>query len=129
MTEIRSIGVIRGQRFPLEQTYAMKHPTKVVPVAAVVTALSTIACCLPLTLTGAVGIASLSVAAALLGNWLLGLSLLFLAIGVSQLYRVRGSCRQPSRSSIAILGLAAIVVLGVLLFPQPIAVVLADLFR
>ncbi|PYS50377.1 MAG: hypothetical protein DMG13_21110 [Acidobacteria bacterium] len=104
----------------------MKHSTKVLPVAAAVTVLSTIACCLPL---GAFGIATLSIAVALLGNWLVGLSLLFLAVGLFQLYRATGACRKQSRSSIAILGLAAIIVLGVLLFPQPIAVLVADLFR
>ena len=43
----------------------MKHSTKVLPVAAAVTVLSTIACCLPL---GAFGIATLSIAVALLGQ-------------------------------------------------------------
>ena len=104
----------------------MKPSTKVMPVAAVVTALSTLACCLSLSLTAAAGIASLRIA--IERNWLVGISTIFLAVGLFQLYRFKRNCRKSSRSGIVVFVLAAIIVLGVSLFPQAIAVVLADLF-
>ena len=107
----------------------MKPSTKVMPVAAAVTALSTLACCLPLSLTAAVGIASLSIAIEPFRNWLVGISTIFLAIGLFQLYRFKRNCRKSSRTGIVVFVLAAIIVLGVSLFPQAIAVVLADLFQ
>ena len=124
-------GTWQAQRRGIRSSegFSMKHSAKVMPVAAAVTALFTLACCLPLSLTGAAGIAALSIAVPLLRDWLIGLSLLFLAVGVFQLYRDGGACRKRSRSSIAIFGLAAIIVLGVSLFPQAIAVLLADLFQ
>jgi len=106
----------------------MKPPTRAMPVAAAFTALSTLACCLPLGLSAAIGIASLGVMLEPYRGWLVGISLLFLAIGIFQLYRFKRTCRKNSRSGIVVMVVAVIVVGGVSLFPQVIAVVLADLF-
>jgi len=106
----------------------MKPSTKVMPVAAAVTALSTLACCLPLSLTAAVGIATLSVVIEPFRNWLVGISTIFLAVGLFQLYRFQRTCRKSNRSGIVVFVLAAIIVLSVSLFPQVIAIALADLF-
>jgi hypothetical protein len=106
----------------------MKPSTKVMPLAAAITALSTLACCLPLSLTAAAGIASVSIAIEPFRNWLVSISLILLAVGLFQLYRFKRTCRKSSLSGIAVFVLAAIIVLGVSLFPQAIAVVLADLF-
>jgi hypothetical protein len=54
----------------------MKHSTKVMPVAAAVTALSTIACCLPISLTTALGLAGLSMVMVPMPKWFMGLSML-----------------------------------------------------
>jgi hypothetical protein len=106
----------------------MKPSTKVMPVAAAFTALSTLACCLPLSLSAAVGIASLGIALEPYRGWLIGVSMVLFGIGVFQLYRFRRTCRQNSLSGIVVVVMAGIVVVGVSLFPQVIAVVLADLF-
>ena len=98
------------------------------PLAAAVTALSTLACCLPISLTAAIGIAGLSLAVEPFRNWLVIIAFGFLSIGLVQLYRFKRSCRQIAQSEIVLFGLAAIIVLGVSLFPQAIAVVMADLF-
>ena len=109
---------------------AMKanNPPKLMPVAATVTALSTLACCLPLTLSAAVGLAGLSVAIEPYRHWFVILSVFLLAVGVFQLYRFKRTCRKSSRSGIIVFSVASIIVLGVSLFPQVIAVVLAGLF-
>jgi len=57
------------------------------PLAAAITALSTLACCLPLSLSAAVGIATLGVVFERYRGGLIAISILFLAIGVFQLYR------------------------------------------
>jgi len=106
----------------------MKPTTKVMPVAAAFTALSTLACCLPLSLSAVIGIASLGVILEPYRGWLVEISLVFLAIGAFQLCRFKRSCRKNSRVGIVIMVVAVIVVAGVSLFPQVIAVLLADLF-
>lgn len=58
--------------------------------------------------------------------WLLGLSVISLAVGFNQVYRgVRCRVRQ-SRTALALLGLAAILVVFLLFFPQVAASLLAD---
>jgi hypothetical protein len=94
---------------------------------AVVTSLLTLGCCLPLPFLGAAGIAGASVLLAGARPWLLGLSILLLGLGFYQVYRgVRCRTRQ-SKTAIAMLSLATIVVVLLLLFPQVIASVLADI--
>src|SRR5262245_19658510 len=110
------------------QSEIMKPSTKVAPVAAAFAALSTLACCLPLSLAAAVGIAGAGIALEPYRGWLIAIAILLLAIGVFQLYRFKRVCRQNSLGGIVVLVLAAIIVVGVSLFPQVIAVVLADLF-
>jgi len=106
----------------------MKPSAKIMPAAAAFTAISTLACCLPLSLSAAFGLASLSVILDPFHGWLIGISIVFLALGVLQLYRFKRSCRKTSISGNVVFVLAAIIVFGVALFPQVIAVVLADLF-
>jgi hypothetical protein len=96
----------------------MKHSEKITPVAAVVSALSTLTCCLPPTIAAAAGSASLSVLVEPLRPWLLGLSIALLVLGLVQLYRRKRTCDGPSPVSIAVFVISAIFVLGVLVFPQ-----------
>lgn len=101
--------------------------TSGVSVAAMLTSLLTLGCCLPLPFLGAAGVAGASV---FLGNarpWLLGFSVILLAAGFFQVYRgVRCRARQ-SKTALGLLGLASIVVVFLLLFPQVVASILADL--
>jgi hypothetical protein len=106
----------------------MKAATKVMPVAAAVTALSTLACCLPLSLSAAIGIASLSLLLDRYRAWLVAIAVMFLVVGAVQLYRFNRACRKTSVGSVVFLVLAGVIVIGVSLFPQIVAVVLADLF-
>ena len=102
----------------------MRVAERATPVAAVVAALSTFTCCLPLGFLGAVGLAGLSVWAQSLRGWFLGLAITLLVVGFVQLYRGRKQCsRRPL--SIAMLWVATAIVLLVILFPQMIASLLA----
>ena len=108
----------------------MKHTEKIAPVAAVFSALSTIACCLPLgiaSITGAASLGALGVLVEPLRPWLLGLSIALLGVGFVQLYRSSGTCHRRSRASVAVFWFSAIMVLTALVFPQILASVLADL--
>ena len=104
----------------------MKHSEKIMPVAAVVTAVSSMACCLPLGFAAAAGAGGLAVVLEPLRPWLLAASGVFLAIGAVQLYRRRGSCARRSRTTVALFWIAAVVVLGLMIFPQTVAGILAD---
>lgn len=96
-------------------------------VGAMVTSLLTLGCCLPLPFLGAAGIAWASVFLAGARPWLLGLSIILLAAGFFQFYRGMRCRARQSKTSIALLSLATLVVVLLLLFPQTIASVLADI--
>ena len=95
------------------------------PVAAVIAALSTLACCLPFAFLGAVGLAGASVRLQALRPWLLASSGILLVVGFVQLYVRRNQCQKRSWLSIALFWGAAVIVLLVILFPQLIANLIA----
>ena len=103
----------------------MRIAERTTPVAAVIAALSTLACCLPLGFVGAIGLAGLSVWAQTLRGWFLGLAITLLVVGFVKLYRGRNQCKKRSPLSIAMLWVATAIVMLVILFPQMIATLLA----
>jgi hypothetical protein len=96
-------------------------------VAAVLSSLLTLGCCLPLPFLGAAGVAGASVLLAGARPWLLGLSIVLLGLGFFQVYRGMRCRARQSKTAIALLALATVVVVLLLLFPQVIANVLADI--
>ncbi len=104
----------------------MHHSERVTPVVAAVSALSTLLCCLPFGVAAAAGTAGLSVLLEPLRPWLVGMSIALVVIGSVQLYRSNRTCRRRSPASLAVLLLSAIVVVGVVLLPQIVANVLAN---
>jgi uncharacterized membrane protein YidH (DUF202 family) len=105
----------------------MKHSEKIAPLAAVIGALSTLACCLPLGIAAAAGTAGLGVVLEPFRPRLLGSSIALLGIGFAQLYRSKAACRRRSPLSTAVLLFSAMIVLAVVLFPQAMASFLAGL--
>ena len=99
----------------------MKLAERATPVAAVIAALSTLACCVPLGFLGAMGLAGISVWARTAKPWLLGSALALLVVGFVQLCRGRNHCRRRSPISIALFWAAVAIVLIIVLFPQLIA--------
>jgi cytochrome bd-type quinol oxidase subunit 2 len=94
-------------------------------MAAVIAALSTLACCLPFVFLGAIGLAGASVELQLARPWLLASAGMLLVVGFAQLYLRRNQCRKRSPLSIALFWSAAIIVLLVILFPQLLASLIA----
>jgi hypothetical protein len=76
---------------------------------------------------GAAGLAGASVFIAGARPWLLGLSVILLGTGFFQVYRGMRCRTRQSKTAIALLSLATLVVVLLFLFPQVIASVLADL--
>jgi hypothetical protein len=103
----------------------MKHSDKLAPAGALTAALISISCCLPFSIPAALGLAGLSMFASVNQVWLIGASLVLLSVGVIQLFR-KPTCQRRSRTSIAFLCVAAVLVVAVTLFPQSIAGFLAD---
>ena len=104
----------------------MKAVERGAPAAAMVAALSALACCLPFGMVGALGLAGLSVWIAPLRPWLLVVSVLLLALSFSQIYRRGRQCNaRRSRVSVALFWVAVVVLLLVTVFPQVIANLLA----
>jgi hypothetical protein len=96
-------------------------------VGAMLTSLLTLSCCLPLPFLGAAGIAGASVFLAGARPWLLGLSIILLGLGFFQVYRGMRCRARQSKTAIALLGMATVIVVLLVLFPQVIANVLADI--
>jgi hypothetical protein len=105
----------------------MRVTERVAPLAAALSALATLACCLPLGIAGAVGALGLSVALASLRPWLIGVAVILLGFSSWQIYRGQRSCRKRSPLSLILFGLSAAVVLGVIIFPQQIAALMASI--
>ena len=103
----------------------MKHSEKVAPLAAVISAVLSVTCCVPLGIPAAIGLAGLGMLAGQLRPWLMGLSLLLLAVGLVQLHR-RRTCQRHNSISVVIYWIAAAIVFGLVLFPQFVASIVAD---
>lgn len=100
---------------------------RVTPLAAAASALAVFACCVPLGVAGALGVLALGSLFDALQPWFLSAAMLLLALGAYQSYRGRRTCQlRRSRFSLAVLGLSATIVLLVLLFPQILALWIAD---
>jgi hypothetical protein len=104
----------------------MKHTEKLAPVAAAVTALTTMACCLPMGIAAAAATAGLSTVAAEYQSWLLGASGVMLAIGLVQLRGAKRACARRGYSSFIVYCISAVIVLVVVFFPQALAGAMAD---
>ena len=104
----------------------MKHSERITPLAAIGTAILSIACCLPFALPAALGLAGIGVLVSGLRPWLSVASLALVIVGIFQLRRQR-ACGRGSRGSLVLLAVATIVVLAFLFLPQLVASVLADL--
>ncbi len=102
----------------------MKNAERITPVAAIVSAVLSMACCLPFALPLAFGVAGLSVVLDTLRPWLLGGSLALLVLGFFQLSRKR-ACGRRSKGSLILLGVATLVVLSFALLPQVVATILS----
>lgn len=104
----------------------MRVGERVTPILAAVSAIGTLACCLPIGGAAFLGLGGLLAAAGRYEQWLLPVSGLLLAVGGVLAWRSRRVCRRTSKLSMAILALSAAVVLLVMFFPQTVAGLLTD---
>lgn len=95
-------------------------------LAAMASTIATIGCCLPLGLAAALGAAGASAFLQKFRPWLLGLSIVFLAVGFWQQHRAKQCAVKRSYLGAVLLWVAVVVVVGMILFPQEIAGFLAD---
>ncbi len=97
-------------------------------LAAILSSLATITCCLPLGFAAALSAGAASAFFATLRPWLLGLSIVLLGLGFWQQYRAKQCAVRGRFIGSVLLWAAVIVVFGMILFPQQIAGFLADRF-
>ncbi|MFZ0821435.1 MAG: hypothetical protein WAM91_15310 [Candidatus Acidiferrales bacterium] len=95
-------------------------------VTAIVSALATISCCLPLGFAAAIGAAGASGFVERFRPWLLGLSVLLLGLGFWQQRRAKQCAVKGGWVGQALLWVAVVVVAGMILFPQQVAGFFAD---
>lgn len=91
------------------------------PIAAVMSALAALACCLPWGLAAAAGALGISAFFTRFQAEFLVLAFVLLAVGLVQILRRGRSCRRRNRVEIALWAIAAMIVLAVVLFPQWVA--------
>jgi cytochrome bd-type quinol oxidase subunit 2 len=91
---------------------------KATPAAAVMTALASVACCLPWGIGALLGSAGLAIALERRRVWLIAMSLVFLALGAFSLFRTSRSCRRLPRAFTILLSVAAILVFAIAEFPD-----------
>ena len=102
----------------------MKVLERTTPVAAVAAALTTLACCLPLSFLGA-GLAGAIAWTGSYRAWFLALTAVLLIVGFVQIYRGRNQCRKRSNLSVALFWTSVVLVVAIIFFPQVIASLLA----
>jgi hypothetical protein len=97
-------------------------------VAAILSSLATMVCCLPFAFAGAIGAAGASAFLLKFRPWFLGLSVALLCIGFWQQRRAKQCAVKGRIVGQVLLWTALAVVAGVILFPQQIAGFLANRF-
>ncbi|HYL14593.1 MAG TPA: hypothetical protein VEV41_16230 [Terriglobales bacterium] len=97
-------------------------------LAAILSSLATISCCLPLGFAAALGAGAASAFFTTLRPWLLGLSVALLGLGFWQQHGAKQCSARGRIIGNVLLWTALIVVLGMILFPQEIAAFIADRF-
>ncbi len=95
-------------------------------LAAIMSSLATMACCLPLGFAGALGAAGASAFVQRFRPWLLVLSIVLLGIGFWRQRRARLCSLKRSYLSAVLLWAAVVLVVGMIVFPQEIAGFIAD---
>jgi hypothetical protein len=105
----------------------VKHGEKLAPVAAVIGAISSMACCLPFGIAAAAGTAGLGMVLESVRPLLMAASAALILFGVWQLYRRGASCRRRSRASVVVFWICAVVVALMTIAPQIAASFLAGL--
>src|ERR1700687_337952 len=95
-------------------------------LGAIVSSLATMGCCLPLGFAGALGAAGASAILQRFRPLLLGLSILLVGIGFGQQRRARLCAVKRNYLSAVLLWTAVVLVVGMIVFPQEIAGLIAD---
>jgi uncharacterized membrane protein len=106
----------------------MRVAEKVTPLLAALSAVGTLACCLPIGGVALLGFGSVLGALGRYQQWLLPASGILLVVGGVQIWRSRRACNRTSKVSLTILALSTVIVLLVLLAPQFVAGLLTDWF-
>lgn len=104
----------------------MRVTEKVTPILAMLSAIGTLACCLPIGGVALLGLGGVVGAMARNQQWLLPASALLLVVGGLQVWRSRRVCQRTSRVSVVILAISTVVVALVAFFPQLVAGLLTD---
>jgi hypothetical protein len=99
---------------------------KVTPIMGAVSAVGTLACCLPVTGAALLGFGGIFGVMAQYQAWLLPISGICLALSGGFIWRTRRVCHRTSKISLVLLGFSTAVVVMVLAFPQTVAGFLTD---
>ena len=97
-------------------------------LAAILSAVATISCCLPLGFAAALGAGAASAFFTTLRSWLLGLSVVLLGLGFWQQHRAKQCSIRGQLIGNVLLWTALVMIVGMILFPQEIAAFIADRF-
>jgi hypothetical protein len=97
-------------------------------LGAILSSLATVSCCLPLGFAAALGAGAASAFFVTLRPWLLGVSVVLICFGFWQQHRAKQCAVRGRLLGKVLLWAAVVVVLGMILFPQQIAGLVAGGF-
>jgi hypothetical protein len=97
-------------------------------LAAILTSIATVSCCLPLGFAAALGAGAASAFFTTLRPWLLGVSVALIGLGFWQQHRAKQCAVRGRLRDTVLLWTAVGMVLAMILFPQQIAAFIADRF-
>lgn len=97
-------------------------------IAAILSSVATISCCLPIGFAAALGASAASAFFTTLRPWLLGLSVVLIALGFWQQRRAKLCAVRGRMIGNVFLWAAVVVMVAMTLFPQEIAAIIADRF-
>lgn len=100
---------------------AFKSLEKIAPVTAVISALASLACCLPWGIAGALGALGIGMSLERHRPWLIALSAVLLAFGGYSLVRTTRGCRRIRIGPTLLIVLSVIAVFVIAAFPDWVA--------
>jgi hypothetical protein len=108
MPDLRGIGTQLSRRLQLARRIGLT------PIAAAGSAVATLVACVPTCFGAAAATAGIGLALGTAQPWLLAIAVVFLGLGVGEVYRAKGSCMVHNRTSVALLVVSAAIVTFVL---------------
>ena len=125
LSNVPSDALLMAAMLPPE--HGKTVPPAIAPLAAIVAALGSVACCLPFGIAGALGTVGISFYLESKRPWVIGAAVVFLAIALRQMLRQRRMSGRTSPTGAVLFALATALVIAMIAIPDRVALLLSGL--